>query len=273
MRKSKLLLAAAAVLVSSTAGLAAYAQVDDEGRGAPAMPPPAMMPPVGGPDVVFTIAAPPLLGGIEEEDILEASMVPPAELFLASLPPTAGGPTLVADAGHGGHHGLFPKEQALTDDQWEKLYQVSKEFNDKSAPKMFELQQASSSLKDALMAVDVDRSKATSLQNKINGLHGDLASLKLDKKLAMLAVLTPDQRKVLHERFLKMAVMHDFMRGHRGMMMRRMHGGGGGACPMGMGGGGKMHHGGHHGHGGPGGPGAPGGPDGGPGPGPGPGPQ
>lgn len=246
MRKSRNLLAAAAILVSSAAVTPAYAQAgpESESDGPPAVigaPPISAVPLPPGEDVLFTIEAPPsLLGGIEETDMLEESMVPSAEVFLAALPDAAASPVFIADSGRGGGRGMWglPKELQLTDDQWERLYQVGKEYNDKAAPKMAEMRQAMSSLRDAMMAVDVDKSKASAAQSRINSLHADLANIKLDKKLAMLAVLTPDQRKELHNRFLKMAVMRDFMGGHhgrRGMMMRRMHHKGGGHCPMGKG--------------------------------------
>jgi Spy/CpxP family protein refolding chaperone len=234
MRKSRNLLAAAAILVCAAAVAPACAQEGPEGP--PEMAPPGgAMPVPPGDDVLFTIEAPPLFGGIEETDMLEASMVPSSEVFLAALPETAA-PVLLADAGRGGR-GMWglPKELQLTDDQWERLYQIGKESNDKAAPKMSEMRQAMSSLRDAMMAVDVDKSKASAAQSKVNSLHADLANIKLDKKIAMLSVLTAEQRQELHNRFLKMAVMRDFMGGHRrgGMMLRRgHHRRGGGHCPV-----------------------------------------
>lgn len=253
MRKTRLLLAASALLMSCAAVPSVSAQAPEEVIDAP---PPfaAPAPPPG--DVLFTFESAPLFGGIEESDMLEASVVPSPELFLASLPENAGAPNLIADAGRGGHGMFLPKELAVTDEQWARLYAISKEYNDKAAPKMFEMRQAMSTMKDTLMSADVDRSKATATQSKINSLHADLANIKLDKKLAMMGVLTPEQRKELTQRFQKMSVMKEFMSGHRGMWQRRMPRRGGGACPMGMGKGGACPVG--MGRGGPGGPGGPG---------------
>lgn len=137
----------------------------------------------------------------------------------------------------------------FSDEQLEQMYKSKNDFLDKAGPKMVELKSQERALHDLLTQPDFDKSKAMSLQSKINSIHNDLSNLKLEQRISMLNTLTAEQRKELRKSYIKMMdfgpmMMHGKMR-HHGWG----HKGGGGACgPGGPGG-----PGGHHGHhGGPG---------------------
>lgn len=165
------------------------------------------------------------------------------------------------------------KRMELTTDQLEKLHALKASYMAANGAKKAELRTLKGQLRDALTAVNVDKSAALSIQNKINSLQAELATSKVSLMADSSSIFTTEQREQMHRRAL--------MRGMGGGKHHR----GGGSC----GGGGKGFHGGgkHHGrgHGGPGGargafaPGGPGnhfGPGGPGGPGadgPGPGPQ
>lgn len=127
-------------------------------------------------------------------------------------------------------HGEF------TDDQLEKFYKLKTEFEDKAGPKMVEMKSAQRALHDMLTQPEFDRSKALSLQGKINALQADLATMKLERQMGYVNALTAEQRKELRRSFLKVS---DF--GMGGMMKHRM-------MRKHM----EHHHGGCHKHGGPG---------------------
>jgi Spy/CpxP family protein refolding chaperone len=129
----------------------------------------------------------------------------------------------------------------MTDDQLEKIYAVKSEFLDKCGHKMVDLHSHERALHDLLTQPDFDKSKAMSIQSKINGLRDELANLKLEEHMNMLNCLTAEQRKELRRNYVKHM---DF-----GMMMMGpdpgMHPGMRGGMHGGM-------RGEHRGHGGPG---------------------
>lgn len=126
-----------------------------------------------------------------------------------------------------GHRAKF------SDEQLQKMSSLKNQFLDNTASKRAELDSLGRQMKDVFTAKDVDRAKANDLESRISAVKADLDKARLNFKLDMLAVLTPEQRD--------------------GMRRHMLEGGFGGH---------HRHHGfGHHGHfkGGPGGPGGPGG--------------
>lgn len=142
----------------------------------------------------------------------------------------------------------------LTDEQYEKLFALRRDNAGKSAARMGELMSLHMTLQDLMMQPELDRAKITATQSRINALKTELANQRLDDKLAMMSILTADQRREMRRNMLQR------MGGFHGGPGRGFGGRMGGHCPMGPGACPK---------GGPGGRG-PGGPPGGPG-GPGPG--
>ncbi len=173
-------------------------------------------------------------------------------------PPGPGGPDEGGDniAFHGGGDVMMLRagvHSDFTDEQLEQMYKAKNDFLDKAGPKMVELKSQERALHDLLTQPDFDKSKAMSLQSKINSLHNDLANMKLEQRISLLNTLTAEQRKELRKSYIKMMdfgpmMMHGKMR-HHGWGHRSGGGGGGGCSPGGHGG-----PGGHRGHhGGPGG--------------------
>ncbi len=127
-----------------------------------------------------------------------------------------------------GHRAKF------SDEQLQKMSSLKNQFLDSTASKRAELDSLGRQMKDVFTAKDIDRNKANDLESRISAVKADLDKARLNFKLDMLSVLTPEQRD--------------------GMRHRMLEGGFGSR---------HGHHGfGHHGHfkGGHGGPGGPGGP-------------
>lgn len=163
--------------------------------------------------------------------------------FNIPLPPpdAGGGPEDVLAFHHGGSDVMLLKsltDTSFSDEQLEKMYQIKSDFQDKSGPKFVEMMSLERNLRDLLTQTEFDKSKAQSLQNKINSAKADLANLRLDERMSLLAVLSPEQRKEVRHNYIKradfggMGGMRMMKFKHRGMK----HHGGGGACPVGPGG-------------------------------------
>jgi Spy/CpxP family protein refolding chaperone len=181
------------------------------------LPPPmaAGMPPLSG-DVLFLAEA-----DGPEEDVL----------MLAMAPPEAG-----MAIGHGGMRGFSARRWGhgggmfaglnLTDTQLEQLFAIKRDSVGKNSAKMGELASASVQVHDAMLQPTIDRAKITALQGRINALKADLANSKLDNKLAMLNVLTAEQRADLRRNMLQRM-------GGGGKRGWGRGPGGGGHCPPG----------------------------------------
>ena len=87
----------------------------------------------------------------------------------------------------------------LSDDQFEKFYALKNAFMDKVGPKMLEIRTSERHLKDLMTQTTVDAKAARNLQDRINGLKGDVANMKLDNRLAMHDVLNDEQRKKIRD--------------------------------------------------------------------------
>lgn len=153
------------------------------------------------------------LAGIDEIDVVEfgplaqAPDAPPPP-FIAhgpGMPGAGGGPgpgRCPMDSGCG-PFGALSGENALTDEQFEKLYEIKSQYLDKAGQKMVELHNSERHMKDLLTQVSVDKQKVKELQGKINEQRAALANLRLEKKLASLDVLTEAQRKEMRSKLVK----------------------------------------------------------------------
>lgn len=176
----------------------------------------------GGPEV-FQMPVPPPDGGDGEDGLMMAHR------------PGGGG-----FGGFGaGVPGGFPGAN-MTDEQLEKIYKAKEAFQEKVGPKMLELRSQSRALRDAMMEGELDTKRLQTIQNRINSLTGEIASLKLDQQVAILSTFTPEQRKEMRHAFLKRSVMGGGCGPGGWGRGCRKGGGGGGHCPGGPGGMGGM---------------------------------
>jgi len=91
----------------------------------------------------------------------------------------------------------------LSDDQYERIYALKNSFLDKVGPKMLEIRTQERHLKDTMTQPSVDAKAARNMQDKINNLRADVSNIKLDNKLAVLDVLTAEQRKKIRDWMIK----------------------------------------------------------------------
>jgi Spy/CpxP family protein refolding chaperone len=160
-----------------------------------------------GPSFPAVAAAPGLPGG------------PP--VLLAGQPdrdgPPGGGPRLMFHRPGGppnGPFGTLTGPLALSDDQWEKLYQIREDSMEHMGPKMLQMHQTMHHLMDALASPDQDTKKIKDLQSQLASLRADMSSAETSKLVAMSQVLTADQRAAIHKAMIKHAVMGGMMGGH-----------------------------------------------------------
>jgi Spy/CpxP family protein refolding chaperone len=145
----------------------------------------------------------------------------------------------------------------LTDDQYEKLFAIKREGMIRMAAGAGQMMTAHMNLHDLLVQPTLDKAKILAAQNNINTLKTANANARMEQTIAMMSVLTPEQRAELHKRMVHRVVdgmgpMGRMGMGKRGGWEHHMHGG-----HAGPGGhtGGPGHHGpGPGGHSGPGGP-------------------
>jgi Spy/CpxP family protein refolding chaperone len=94
---------------------------------------------------------------------------------------------------------LLEGENAVTDDHYEKLYELKNRVMDQRGPKMLELMTAKRHLRDLLTQETIDDKAAKKLQNQIVAAKSDLNNLELDAKMSMMQILTGGQRKELRK--------------------------------------------------------------------------
>jgi len=111
------------------------------------------------------------------------------------------------------HQGPLSGANALTDDQFEKLYALRNTYMNAIGPKMPELGRLGRDLKEALLASDIDTNKVNGITSRMSALKGDIAAAKTARLVASAQVLTADQRKALRTAM----VHHSAMSGLPGM--------------------------------------------------------
>lgn len=163
----------------------------------------------------------------------------PMTFAVAALPAGIEPPVLdLARMSHGG--GMrgcpvleaFDGDNALTDEQYERLHVLKNAMLDKFGPKMAELSSLSRQLRDALGTANIDSKKVNDLRNRISAAKTDLSNIKLDHMIAVADVFTPTQRVELHKAMIKSPMG---MMGRRRGYSRGYMGGSGGwgakSCP------------------------------------------
>lgn len=94
-------------------------------------------------------------------------------------------------------------DNALTDAQYEKLYQLRNSVMDQRGPKMLEIATAKRHLKDELTRESIDEKAVKKLQNQIISAKNDLTVLAYDSKLQMMQILTGAQRAELRKAMMQ----------------------------------------------------------------------
>ncbi|HEY9684824.1 MAG TPA: periplasmic heavy metal sensor [Oculatellaceae cyanobacterium] len=111
---------------------------------------------------------------------------------------------------HGRHHhgplSALKGNLALSDDQYEKLYSLRNQFLDQVAAKAVELGTLHRKMKDALTSPNLDAKAVADMGARINTLKSDIAAAKLNRLIASAQVLTPEQRKAIHDQMVHHSV-------------------------------------------------------------------
>jgi Spy/CpxP family protein refolding chaperone len=110
------------------------------------------------------------------------------------------GPCPVGARGRGGCPlYMLEGENAVTSEQYEKLYSLKNSVLDARGPKVLEIMTAKRHLRDELTRESIDEKAVKKLQNQITNAKHDLTVLEMDSKLQMMQILTGAQRKELRK--------------------------------------------------------------------------
>lgn len=123
-----------------------------------------------------------------------------------------GGPAMCPPGAKGG----FPKHgknwcpltklegaNALTDDQYQKLYDIKTQFITTIVPKGLSMYSQIQKMKDLLTAGDTDMKAIRDLQRQIASGTSDLSMCVMDSLITVDQVLTPAQRVELHKKMVR----------------------------------------------------------------------
>lgn len=110
------------------------------------------------------------------------------------------GPCPVGARGRGGCPlNMLEGDNAVTPEQYEKLYALKNSVLDSRGPKVLEIATAKRHLRDELTRESIDEKAVKKLQNQITSAKNDLNVLEMDSKLQMMQILTGSQRKELRK--------------------------------------------------------------------------
>ncbi len=119
------------------------------------------------------------------------------------------------------HHGKFfgdparmKKELSLTDEQVTKITDINKEHRKKMLDYKEKLAPKEIQLKKLLLEDTVDMAKVRLLLKEIGDLRVELQALRIEHRLDIEKVLTPDQKAKMRQH--RMHMMKKGMKGHKG---------------------------------------------------------
>ncbi len=92
---------------------------------------------------------------------------------------------------------------ALSDDQYQKLYDIKGQFIANMVPKGLNMYMLTRKMKDLLTAPDIDTKALKDLEKQISSAASDLSMTAMDSIISANQVLTPDQRKELHKQRIR----------------------------------------------------------------------
>ena len=113
-------------------------------------------------------------------------------------PPGGAGPSR-----SGGPFAFLQGDHALSDEQYEKLFQLKNDFLDKAGPKLAQLKVTERDMLDLMTQPQMDKAKVKDLQSKINNEKAELANMRIDHRMSTLEVLTAAQRKELRSHIVQ----------------------------------------------------------------------
>ncbi len=92
---------------------------------------------------------------------------------------------------------------ALSNDQYQKLYDIKGQFIANMVPKGLNMYMLTRKMKDLLTASDIDTKAVKDLEKQISSATSDLSMTVMDSIISANQVLTPDQRKELHTHMIR----------------------------------------------------------------------
>jgi len=103
---------------------------------------------------------------------------------------------------------------ALTDDQYQKLYDIKGQFIANIVPKGLNMYLLIRKMKDLLTAADTDTKAVKTAEKQIAAAASDLSMTVMDSIVSVNDVLTPEQRKELHTRMIRSTLGAGGLRQH-----------------------------------------------------------
>lgn len=166
----------------------------------------------------------------------------PGAIMLDQVAEMPGGDTFAmrmrhSDHGFGGGMAMggscpyLEGENKLTDEQFEKFYQIKNRMKDDMGGKMLEMGRLRRQFCDELNRESIDAKAVSKLEDRMAALKAETSKVFTSAAVEMMNVLTPEQRKILRQKMIRGGSMGHSM-GHCGMGMGRgpgmMHHAGGG---------------------------------------------
>jgi len=125
-------------------------------------------------------------------------------------------------------------ENKLSDEQFEKFYQIKNRMKDDMGNKMLEMSKLRRQFCDELNRESIDAKAVSKLEDRMAALKGETSKVFTSAAVEMMNVLTPEQRKILRQKMVRGSSMGHSMRGgmgHCGMGMGHSMTGGMGGGP------------------------------------------
>jgi len=111
-------------------------------------------------------------------------------------------------------------ENKLTDEQFEKFYQIKNKMKDDMGSKMLEMGRLRRQFCDELNRESIDSKAISKLEDRMAALKAETSKVFTGAAVEMMNVLTPEQRKILRQKMVRGSSMqHSF--GHCSMGMDR----------------------------------------------------
>ncbi len=172
-----------------------------------------------------------------EEQIAEVPDVSPDSFAFRMRAGGHGGP-----GGPGGPMGMgsgcpfLDGENSLSDEQYEKFYQIKNRMKDELGAKMLEMSKLRRQFGDELNRESIDAKAVSKLEDRMAALKAETSRLFTGSAVEMMSALTPEQRKAIRKKMIRGSGMGGCSMGARRGMMRHhgRRGSVGGHCPSEM---------------------------------------
>lgn len=162
---------------------------------------------------------------------MEGNMVEDAPMMMDQVAQMPGADTFAFRMHHGGHGfgGGMPMgdscpylegENKLTDEQFEKFYQIKNRMKDDMGSKMLEMGKLRRQFCDEINRESIDPKAVSKLEDRMAALKAETSKVFTSAAVEMMNVLTPEQRKILRQKMVRGSSLGRAM-GHCGMQMGR----------------------------------------------------